>query len=293
MTIDQKFLNKKFPSIKYEVSKEKITEFAKAIKADPAKFENICPPTFPVVYSSDLLAYVLYDEEMKLNLDKLVHGEQKFEYFQAARPGDTITSTGHVDKIFQKGPHDFISFKVESLNQNQEKVCDLSWTLIVRGGNDKDFSLQEKLMMKLSSLMPSPNNNNGYVYRGNKLEGVEYKVIGDEHQLNVLVDKYRPQIYAGASGDFNAIHLDEGLGKKAGLGGYILHGMATMAFGANLALEFKKAEDFKSYRVRFSAPVKPFDKLTFKGKEEANSFKFTAKNQKGQDVLGSCLIEFK
>ncbi len=291
MVIDQKFVGKEYPTIQYEVSKEKIKEFARAIKADPTLFENICPPTFPVVYSTELLANVLYDEEMKLNLRKLVHGEQEFLYHKPVRPGDIITSSGSVVKIFQKGPHDFISFKIESKNQNNELACESFWTLIVRGGNDKDFSLKEKLMMELASLMPSSNDN--YEYKGNRADGVYYKDLSDnEKKLEVLIDKYRPQIYAGASGDFNAIHLDAKLGKSVGLGGYILHGMATMAFGANLAMKFKDLETFKRYRVRFSAPVKPLDTLYYHAKLGNNKLEYTAKNQAGIDVLNSCVIEF-
>lgn len=295
MVIDQKFTSKEFPTISYEVGKEKVKEFVKAIKGDEQLFEKLCPPTFPVVYSSDLLAHVLYDPEMNLNLDKLVHGEQEFVYHKPAQAGDTITSSGKITKIFNKGPHDFISYIIESTNQDGEKVCDSHWTLVVRGGNDKDFSFMEKMMMKINSLMPNfSSDNDAPAYRGNTNSGVKYDKISDtEIKSEVYIDKYRPQIYAGASGDFNAIHLDSSLGKKVGLGGYILHGMATMGFGANLALALiNKPSDIKRYKVRFSAPVKPHDKLSFHGKLENKVFKFTAKNQDGADVLSSCLIEF-
>ena len=53
---------------------------------------------------------------------------------------------------------------------------------------------------------------------------------GDEMtQLKVTPDKYLTVRYAGASGDFNPIHIDEELAKQVGLPGRILHGLWTMA----------------------------------------------------------------
>ena len=48
-------------------------------------------------------------------------------------------------------------------------------------------------------------------------------------ELKVTPDKYVTYRYAGASGDFNAIHIDEDFAKQVGLPGRILHGLWTMA----------------------------------------------------------------
>ena len=47
--------------------------------------------------------------------------------------------------------------------------------------------------------------------------------------LRVTPDKYLTVRYAGASGDFNPIHIDEEFAKAVGLPGKILHGLWTMA----------------------------------------------------------------
>ena len=48
-------------------------------------------------------------------------------------------------------------------------------------------------------------------------------------ELRVTPDKYLTVRYAGASGDFNPIHIDEEFAKAVGLPGKILHGLWTMA----------------------------------------------------------------
>ena len=53
---------------------------------------------------------------------------------------------------------------------------------------------------------------------------------GDElNTLKVTPDKYLTVRYAGASGDFNPIHIDEEFAKQVGLPGRILHGLWTMS----------------------------------------------------------------
>ena len=48
-------------------------------------------------------------------------------------------------------------------------------------------------------------------------------------ELRVTPDKYLPHRYAGASGDFNPIHIDKEFAQAVGLAGTILHGLYTMA----------------------------------------------------------------
>ena len=52
---------------------------------------------------------------------------------------------------------------------------------------------------------------------------------GDTISLAVTPDPYVTVRYAGASGDFNPIHIDEQFARQVGLPGRILHGLWTMA----------------------------------------------------------------
>lgn len=48
-------------------------------------------------------------------------------------------------------------------------------------------------------------------------------------ELRVTPDKYLPHRYAGASGDFNPIHIDNDFAQAVGLPRNILHGLYSMA----------------------------------------------------------------
>ncbi len=51
-------------------------------------------------------------------------------------------------------------------------------------------------------------------------------------EQKVTPDKYLPHRYAGASGDFNPIHIDDELAKAVGLPRNILHGLYSMGLVA-------------------------------------------------------------
>ena len=57
----------------------------------------------------------------------------------------------------------------------------------------------------------------------------ELQVGSDIPEVRVTPDRYLTVRYAGASGDFNPIHIDEEFARSVGLPGRILHGLWTMA----------------------------------------------------------------
>jgi acyl dehydratase len=75
---------------------------------------------------------------------------------------------------------------------------------------------------------------------------------GDNIELRVTPDKYLTVRYAGASGDFNPIHIDEAFAREVGLPGRILHGLWTMAQVARANEEAAGGPDkLKSLSVQF------------------------------------------
>jgi acyl dehydratase len=72
--------------------------------------------------------------------------------------------------------------------------------------------------------------------------------------------------YAGASGDFNPIHLDDDYAKSVGLGGVIGHGMLTMAFISTMLTDWLGLEGtLNRFGVRFTGMVRPGDVIKTAG----------------------------
>jgi acyl dehydratase len=75
---------------------------------------------------------------------------------------------------------------------------------------------------------------------------------GEKIELKVSPDRYVTARYAGASGDFNPIHIDEQFAQQVGLPGRILHGLWTMAQVARAHTEaFGGPETLKRLSVQF------------------------------------------
>jgi acyl dehydratase len=71
-------------------------------------------------------------------------------------------------------------------------------------------------------------------------------------ELHVTPDRYLTARYAGASGDFNPIHIDEEFARSVGLPGRILHGLWTMAQAARALTEAAGGpEHLKRLSVQF------------------------------------------
>ena len=75
---------------------------------------------------------------------------------------------------------------------------------------------------------------------------------GDSIELRVTPDPYLTVRYAGASGDFNPIHIDEEFARQVGLPGRILHGLWSMAQVARAVTEAAGGpEKLESLSVQF------------------------------------------
>jgi acyl dehydratase len=71
-------------------------------------------------------------------------------------------------------------------------------------------------------------------------------------ELKVTPDRFITVRYAGASGDFNPIHIDEEFAKSVGLPGRILHGLWSMAQVARALTEAGGGpESLKRLSVQF------------------------------------------
>ena len=92
--------------------------------------------------------------------------------------------------------------------------------------------------------------------------------VGDAiPELRVTPDKYLPHRYAGASGDFNAIHIDDEVAKAVGLPRNILHGLYGMGLTAkaNAALADGDPRALKRLKVQFRGMGFPEQEIVVSG----------------------------
>src|SRR6478672_8759236 len=86
-------------------------------------------------------------------------------------------------------------------------------------------------------------------------------------ELRVTPDKYLTSRYAGASGDFNPIHIDPEFAKAVGLPGTILHGLYMMGLvaRANAAVAGGDPRALKRLSVQFRGMGAPETEIVVSG----------------------------
>jgi hypothetical protein len=144
--LDKSKIGYKFPSFDVDIEAGRLRFFAKAIgetnpiytdesAAISAGYPAIpAPPTF--MFSVDLegpeLLPVLH--LLKLDIGKVLHGSQEFEYFGQIYAGDRITQQSSIVDIYDKkgGALEFVVQASSYTNQNNELVGKARQTLVYR-----------------------------------------------------------------------------------------------------------------------------------------------------------------
>ncbi|MFN0096652.1 MAG: MaoC/PaaZ C-terminal domain-containing protein [Dehalococcoidia bacterium] len=117
--------------------------------------------------------------------------------------------------------------------------------------------------------------------------------VGDTNEQVVIENVNRSHVvkYAGASGDFNPLHHDDGIAQNlAGYPSVFAHGMLSMGLTGKMLTDWLGPLALKRYGVRFSKQVWPGDSLTAKGEVVAvegglATIKVVTVNQNGETVV--------
>ena len=211
-------IGKRYAPVLYAVGREKVREYAarggRDQPAPPRPRGRSCRPGTRTCWrrrcsSSSTPAgrswAALFDPELEID----------FAHARARRPGVPLGGAGgrcrrrdHDDadrsrSISERAGLRFYMFESVSVNQRGETTCVGTWSTIVRGRSE------------LSGLR----------------RGRPGSSCGSRRTRYVTVR------YAGASGDFNPIHIDEEFALQVGLPGRILHGLWSMAQVARAATD--------------------------------------------------------
>lgn len=138
----KKFKGYKFAPNTYKVTGDAIRAYAKATGdlkpeyTDPDDSKIIAPPSFlsvvflPSFYGAGKLA----EEGIIKDFTKLLHGGQRYEYYQPIRPGDVLSSQVEVIDIYVKNNMLFLIFDIPIKKQDDTLVGKVVTTAIIRPG---------------------------------------------------------------------------------------------------------------------------------------------------------------
>jgi len=144
--IDKQFIGYEVPPTLWDVEKGRIRFFAEVIGAtDPIYFDAsaaqaagyrnvVAPPTFIFGADSDSGVLMTLLDTLKIDLRKVLHGEQRIDYHAPVCAGDTLRFQTRVTDIYDKkgGALEFVVNDTKVTNQLGEHVSDLHSVVVVR-----------------------------------------------------------------------------------------------------------------------------------------------------------------
>lgn len=87
-----------------------------------------------------------------------------------------------------------------------------------------------------------------------------------EPMVKPPITKVQLAQYAGASGDFNPLHLDDDFAKKIGMDGVVAHGMLVMGFLGEYVMKIAgKEARVANFKMRFGKMTVPGDEIRCSG----------------------------
>ena len=145
MTINPDLQGRSYPAKEvYDVGREKIREFARAVKAThPAHFEVeaaaalghsdlVAPPTFAIIVAQRADAQLIEDPDAGIDFSRVVHGEQRFTYTRPIVAGDELTATLLVTSIKSLGGNSMVTAESTIVDATGAHVVTAASTLVVR-----------------------------------------------------------------------------------------------------------------------------------------------------------------
>lgn len=145
--LDMSYQGKEFPSYTFEVERCKIKELCMAIGDENPLFfdkeyaekegykDTPASLTFPTV-----LNFWGYPEiwkrmtEIGVDVKRLLHAKEEYEYFSPIYPGDVITGSVTVDSMRDSAALEMVTFK-SIYKRGEETVLVAKMTIVVPGGN--------------------------------------------------------------------------------------------------------------------------------------------------------------
>ena len=144
--LDPSFVGRTYPPTPvYEVGREKIAEFARAIgDGSPAYYDPaaaqalgyrdvIAPPTFPILLTLPAGWQVSDDPELGIDYSRVVHGEQRFVAARPISAGDRLQVVVSIDDIRTAAGNDMVNIRADVATVEGEHVLSAYGLLVVRG----------------------------------------------------------------------------------------------------------------------------------------------------------------
>ena len=141
-------VGKEYPPYTVTVERGRIKDFARAIgDLNPLYLDDemgrasrwgdiIAPPTFPITFRDERADSGAMLKDLGVDISRLLHGEQEFEFFRQIRPGETFLCRTKITDIYEKagrsGPMAFVVRETAVTDGDNEIVAKMRHITVIR-----------------------------------------------------------------------------------------------------------------------------------------------------------------
>ncbi|XP_037934559.1 peroxisomal multifunctional enzyme type 2-like [Teleopsis dalmanni] len=209
------------------------------------------------------------------DLTNILHGEQYLEICDDIPTNGTLTTTGKVFDVMDKGSGAVVVTNAESYDESGRLIVKNQSSIFVVGAGK--FGGKKNPINGVVPIANTPSRAPD--------ASIQYKTTEDQAALYRL------------SGDLNPLHIDPSFAAIAGFKTPILHGLCSLGFSVRAVLA-KFADNnsalFKAVKVRFAAPVLPGQTLKVDMWKEGKRVHFrTSIVETGKEVITGAYVDLK
>ena len=121
---------KRYPAVRVTIDEDRVRSFARAVDHRGPGI----PPTILTVPEIEAgLRNVLADPELGVDLARVLHGEQSYEWSRPLALGETLVAEATIESIRGRRALQFLSLRTDVRDERGDPVAVARSTLLIRG----------------------------------------------------------------------------------------------------------------------------------------------------------------
>lgn len=130
MALNASLEGKIYPAVRVTIDEERVRIFARAVDHRSAG----APPTILTIPEIEVgLRNVVSDPELGVDLDRVLHGEQAYEWSRPVAAGETLVAEASIESIRGRGGLQFLTLRTDLRDAQGDRVALARSTLLIRG----------------------------------------------------------------------------------------------------------------------------------------------------------------
>jgi acyl dehydratase len=216
--------------IQVAVTPDRVAFYVGATGDDPERWNNEAPPGFASVLLFAAADEFLYHPDVIDFTATLLHLDQSFTYLAPMRTDTSISVTGVVSRVRERGGSFFVTFDATA-SDDDGVVVESRSTFIL---SDQRAPMPEVVIEEPRARERAPTG-------GSARSASRYDLVR----------------YGAATQDFNPLHWDHQFAVEAGLPGIVVHGLLMYAWIAQQASDAGGTRDVRAAKIRFRSALHP------------------------------------